>query len=45
MRAYTTSGVIGRPSLGTAEKGAAALASLTKSFAGTMRAMTEDTDD
>jgi creatinine amidohydrolase len=44
MRAYTTSGVIGRPSLGTAEKGAAALASLTKSFAGTIRALTADHD-
>jgi creatinine amidohydrolase len=29
---YTTSGVIGRPSLGTAEKGRALLASLTESF-------------
>ena len=33
MAAYTTSGVIGRPSLGTAEKGKAALDSLTQSFA------------
>ncbi|MGN9913596.1 creatininase family protein [Phytohabitans sp. LJ34] len=33
MGAYTTSGVIGRPSLGTAEKGKAALHSLTTSFA------------
>jgi len=33
MDAYTTSGVIGRPSLGTAEKGKAALDSLTASFA------------
>ncbi|MFG3102399.1 creatininase family protein [Streptomyces sp. NPDC048182] len=34
MAAYTDSGVIGRPSLGTAEKGAALLASLAESFAG-----------
>jgi creatinine amidohydrolase len=33
MRAYTGSGVIGRPSLGTAEKGKAVLDSLTDSFA------------
>jgi creatinine amidohydrolase len=45
MRAYTTNGVIGRPSLGTAAKGAAALASLTKSFVGTMRTLTEDRDE
>ncbi|MET8198080.1 creatininase family protein [Micromonospora taraxaci] len=32
MAAYTTSGVIGRPSLGTAGKGKAALDSLTRSF-------------
>ncbi|RKN48409.1 creatininase family protein [Micromonospora endolithica] len=32
MAAYTTSGVIGRSSLGTAEKGKAALGSLTRSF-------------
>lgn len=32
MTAYTTTGVIGRPSLGTAEKGKAALDSLTRSF-------------
>jgi len=32
MTAYTTSGVIGRPSLATAEKGQALLASLTESF-------------
>jgi creatinine amidohydrolase len=32
MAAYTDSGVIGRPSLGTATKGEAALASLAKSF-------------
>ena len=33
MSEYTTSGVIGRPSLATAEKGKAVLASLTASFA------------
>jgi creatinine amidohydrolase len=33
MRAYTDSGVIGRPSLATPEKGKAALTSLTASFA------------
>jgi creatinine amidohydrolase len=33
MRAYTDSGVIGRPSLATPEKGEAVLASLTASFA------------
>jgi creatinine amidohydrolase len=32
MRGYTDSGVIGRPSLGTAEKGQAILDSLTRSF-------------
>ena len=34
MRGYTNSGVIGRPSLATATKGAAAITSLTKSFQG-----------
>jgi creatinine amidohydrolase len=33
MSAYTTSGVIGRPSLGTPEKGKGALDSLVASFA------------
>ena len=33
MAEYTTSGVIGRPSLATAEKGKALLASLVESFA------------
>jgi len=33
MSAYTTTGVIGRPSLGSAEKGEAALNSLAESFA------------
>lgn len=41
MAPYTTSGVIGRPSLGTAEKGAKALASLTKSFAEVLDALAE----
>jgi len=39
MAAYTTSGVIGRPSLGNAEKGKAALDSLTASFAAHLRAV------
>jgi creatinine amidohydrolase len=34
MQAYTESGVIGRPSLASAEKGRAALASLVRSFPG-----------
>ncbi|GAA4727383.1 creatininase family protein [Phytohabitans rumicis] len=33
MRGYTASGIIGRPSLGSAEKGAAVLDSLSRSFA------------
>jgi creatinine amidohydrolase len=33
MRGYTPSGIIGRPSLGSAEKGAAVLDSLSRSFA------------
>ncbi len=33
MGEYTQSGVIGRPSLGSAEKGKAVLASLVESFA------------
>jgi len=39
MTAYTTSGVIGRPSLGSAEKGKAVLASLVHSFADVLRAL------
>ena len=39
MAAYTTSGVIGRPSLGSAEKGKAVLASLVQSFAEVLRAL------
>ncbi|MGQ0574607.1 MAG: creatininase family protein [Pseudonocardia sp.] len=34
MQAYTTSGVVGRPTLATAAKGAAVLANLVRSFAG-----------
>lgn len=37
MSAYTSSGVIGRPSLGTPEKGKAVLESLTASFADHLR--------
>ncbi|GLZ12557.1 creatinine amidohydrolase [Actinomadura sp. NBRC 104425] len=37
MQAYTESGVIGRPSLGTAEKGKAVLGSLVQSFAEVLR--------
>ncbi len=33
MRGYTSSGIVGRPSLGTAEKGAVVLDSLSRSFA------------
>lgn len=39
MAAYTTSGVIGRPSLGSAEKGKAVLASLVQSFADVLQAL------
>ena len=39
MAAYTTSGVIGRPSLGSAEKGKVVLASLVQSFAEVLRAL------
>ena len=41
MGAYTASGVIGRPSLATAAKGAALLDSLTASFAAHLRLLTE----
>jgi creatinine amidohydrolase len=37
MQAYTETGIIGRPSLGTAEKGKAVLDSLTASFSETLR--------
>jgi len=43
MRAYTDSGIIGRPSLATAEKGKAALTSLTASFADHLRLLTTHT--
>jgi creatinine amidohydrolase len=33
MRGYTDSGIIGRPSLGTGDKGKAAVEHLTQSFA------------
>jgi creatinine amidohydrolase len=39
MTAYTASGVIGRPSLGSADKGKAVLASLVRSFADVLRAL------
>ena len=39
MSAYTTSGVIGRPSLASPEKGKAILASLVQSFADVLDAL------
>ena len=39
MSGYTTSGVIGRPSLGSAEKGKAVLASLIQAFADVLRVL------
>jgi creatinine amidohydrolase len=39
MTAYTTSGVIGRPSLGSADKGKVALASLLRSFGDVLQAL------
>lgn len=44
MGEYTRSGVIGRPSLGSAEKGKAALASLVESFAPCWRSCGETAD-
>jgi creatinine amidohydrolase len=44
MSAYTKSGVIGRPSLGSAAKGAAALASLAGSFKDTLDILLRDAD-
>lgn len=41
MQAYTETGVIGRPSLATAEKGKAVLDSLTSSFADVMNLLTK----
>jgi len=45
MAAYTDSGVIGKPSAGTAEKGKAILDSLTRSLPGHLRALGESADD
>jgi len=42
MGAYTTSGIIGQPSLATAQKGAAVLTSLTAGFAATLDALLPD---
>ncbi|MGC9669319.1 creatininase family protein [Planosporangium sp. 12N6] len=39
MRKYTAAGIIGRPSLGTANKGKAILESLAASFAGHLRVL------
>ena len=39
LSAYTTSGVIGRPSLSSAEKGKTVLASLTHSFADVLQTL------
>ncbi|MFF7449021.1 MULTISPECIES: creatininase family protein [unclassified Streptomyces] len=44
MSAYTDSGVIGRPSLGSAEKGKALLASLADSFGAYFSLLTSDGD-
>jgi creatinine amidohydrolase len=43
MGGYTTSGVIGQPSLATAEKGKAVLDSLTASFAETLQVLHDGT--
>jgi creatinine amidohydrolase len=45
MSAYTDSGVIGRPSLGTAEKGKELLASLVDSFAAYFTLLTSEEDE
>jgi creatinine amidohydrolase len=42
MGEYTRSGVIGRPSLGSAEKGKAVLASLVDSFAAVLEILRSD---
>ncbi|MFD0900568.1 creatininase family protein [Actinomadura sediminis] len=44
MQAYTENGVIGRPSLGTAEKGKAVLDSLVRNFAAVLRLLDEPPD-
>jgi creatinine amidohydrolase len=41
LRPYTESGVVGRPSLASAEKGGLALASLVESFAGVLDALSK----
>lgn len=41
MRGYTSSGIIGKPSAATAEKGKAALESLVESFADTLDVLTD----
>jgi creatinine amidohydrolase len=43
MRGYTKNGIIGRPSLGTAQKGRAVLASLSASFADHLTALGHST--
>jgi creatinine amidohydrolase len=45
MSAYTESGVIGRPSLGSAEKGRELLASLADSFGAYFALLTEETEE
>jgi creatinine amidohydrolase len=42
MSGYTTSGVIGRPSLGTAEKGKVLLKSLTRAFADHLKVLKDE---
>jgi len=44
MAGYTKSGVIGRPSLGTAEKGKRAMSSLVRSFGDTYEVLTTTAD-
>jgi creatinine amidohydrolase len=39
MAAYTSSGILGRPSLGSADKGKAILASLVQGFADVLRVL------
>lgn len=45
MSAYTESGVIGRPSLGSAEKGKALLASLAESFGAYVALLTDEAEE
>jgi creatinine amidohydrolase len=42
MEAYTTSGIIGRPSLAAASKGKSAIASLVESFVHCMKILSDD---